>query len=56
MKKCKTCNGFGMWAFGVPSPVGRMDAMEGTPTIPCPECKADRNPLIKNKKTEGKKK
>lgn len=41
---CKTCFGFGLWAFGDPSPMGPMDAEDGVPTIPCPECGANANP------------
>jgi len=40
-KKCGTCLGYGLWAIGDASPVGRMDASDGVPTKPCPECGAD---------------
>ena len=48
-KKCKTCFGYGLWGIGEPSPMGRMDAEDGIPTIPCPECKADKNPIKRSK-------
>ena len=38
-KKCKTCNGYGLWAVGDPSPMGLMDYSDGCPTKKCPECK-----------------
>jgi hypothetical protein len=44
-KKCKTCYGYGFWAFGDYVPVGPMDAEDGTPTLPCPECGANPNPI-----------
>ena len=40
--KCKTCYGYGMWAWGDASPMGPIDASEGTPTISCPECGAKK--------------
>jgi hypothetical protein len=43
---CKTCNGYGLWAFGDPSPMGYLDHYT-MPTIPCPECKANSNPVTK---------
>jgi len=48
MKKCKTCFGYGMWRWGNISPMGTMDASDGMPTIPCPECGMSIND--KNKK------
>ena len=42
---CKSCLGFGFWAWGSPSPMGVMDAMDGIPTLPCPECGACANPI-----------
>ena len=42
--KCNTCNGFGMWAMGDPSPMGYIDGQDGMPTIPCPECGSNKNP------------
>lgn len=42
--ECKTCYGHGMWALGDPCPMGPMDAAGGVPTLPCPECGANRNP------------
>lgn len=47
IKKCSTCNGYGLWSFGDPSPMGEMDANDGTPTIKCPECGANKNPIEK---------
>jgi len=45
-KKCKTCYGYGMWAWGDTSqPMGSMDAEDGMPTLPCPECGACKNPI-----------
>jgi len=44
-KKCKTCLGYGMWAFGRYAPMGPMDAHDGIPTKPCPECGANHNPV-----------
>ena len=41
---CKKCEGFGLWDMGTPSPMGPMDAADGFPTLPCPECGADANP------------
>ena len=42
-KKCHTCLGFGLWAIGDSSPIGPMDAHDGVPTKPCPECGANKN-------------
>ena len=42
---CTTCYGFGLWAVGDPVPMGPIDAMDGLPTIPCPECGANANPV-----------
>lgn len=49
--KCKTCYGYGLHALGDPSPMGPMDASDKMPTIPCPECGANANPL--RKRSEG---
>ena len=56
-KECKTCYGFGLWSMGQPSPMGPMDASEGFPTIQCPECKSNPNPIneIQKEKTTSKK-
>jgi len=43
--ECKTCMGFGLWAWGDANPMGPMDASDGTPTIACPECGANINPV-----------
>jgi hypothetical protein len=51
--KCDTCFGFGLWPDGT-APMGPMDAEDGMPTIACPKCLANRNP-IKDKKRGGKK-
>jgi len=51
-KKCSTCYSYGLWAIGDPSPMGPMDAREGTPTIPCPECGANANPTKKRRESE----
>ena len=45
MKKCKTCYGYGLHYLGDASPVGPIDASDGYPTIPCPECGANKNPV-----------
>jgi len=42
---CRTCYGFGLWGMGDSSPMGIMDAHGGMPTIECPECGANRNPI-----------
>jgi len=42
-KQCGTCRGFGLWAIGDPMPMGQMDANDGMPTKPCPECGANPN-------------
>ncbi len=42
-KKCTTCFGYGMWHFGSHVPMGPMDAGEGFPTNPCPECGKSHN-------------
>ena len=44
-KACKTCYGLGLWAMGDPSPMGPMDGKDGMPTIACPECGANKNPI-----------
>lgn len=48
MNKCGTCFGYGLWAMGDPSPMGPMDAGGGFPTLPCPECASDANPIEKD--------
>lgn len=47
-KRCTTCRGYGLWAMGDAVPMYRMDAEDGMPTIPCPECGANRNPWPDN--------
>jgi len=42
---CSRCFGFGLWAWGDASPMGKIDAGDGTPTIRCPECGANCNPI-----------
>ena len=37
IKKCKTCLGYGLWAIGEPSPMGKMDSLS-MPSKKCPEC------------------
>jgi hypothetical protein len=44
MKKCKICYGYGLHALGENNPVGPLDAVDGYPTIKCPECGANENP------------
>ena len=47
-KKCKNCNGYGLWAIGGSTPVGspmkKTDAIKGYVTNPCPNCGANANP------------
>jgi hypothetical protein len=47
MKKCKTCNGYGLHAMGFPTPMGHLDALDGMPTQACPECGANPNSVKK---------
>ncbi len=36
---CKTCNGFGLYRIGSPTPIGRMDAAEWKGYVKkCPSC------------------
>lgn len=44
MSSCKTCYGYGIWTVGDPVGVGPLDASDGVPTNPCPECGANANP------------
>lgn len=44
-KNCQTCLGYGLWAIGRSSPMGELDARDGLPTKPCPECGANKNPI-----------
>lgn len=44
-ERCKTCWGYGLHALGDSCPMGRMDAEDGMPTIACPECGTNPNPL-----------
>jgi hypothetical protein len=41
-----------MWAFGKGDgvPMGPLDAADGVPTIPCPECGANTNPIESGRK------
>lgn len=48
MKKCKTCFGYGLHYLGEATPVGPIDASDGYPTIPCPECGKSANPIKPN--------
>lgn len=45
--KCKTCNGYGFHSMGDCTPMGRIDASDGYPTVACPECGANPNPIKK---------
>ena len=36
--------GYGLWSDGT-APMGPLDAGDGFPTIPCPECGANKNPI-----------
>ena len=48
-KKCKTCWGYGFWVIGDACPMGPLDASDGFPTIKCPECGANPNPMEEEK-------
>ena len=45
--KCNTCQGYGMWGFGMYTSMGEWDSKGGIPTLPCPECRANANPIKK---------
>jgi hypothetical protein len=49
--KCETCWGHGLWPDGT-APMGPMGAGDGMPTIECPECGANPNP-IKDRPTKN---
>jgi hypothetical protein len=53
VKTCQRCYGYGLWAVGDPVPMGMIDAMDGLPTIPCPECGANANPVEEFLKTKS---
>ena len=40
----RCCYGHGYWP-DLTRPMGPMDAWDGTPTVACPSCGANRNPL-----------
>ena len=42
---CQTCWGYGLWADGGGA-MGAMDARDGMPTMKCPECGRNPNPII----------
>lgn len=42
---CTHCVGYGMWPDGSNLPMGPLDAEDGAPTIECPFCGANPNPL-----------
>ena len=44
------CYGCGYWAWGNFVPMGIMDANDGTPTLPCPTCGSNPNPIKKKGK------
>ena len=44
-KEIGCCYGFGLWAIGDATPMGPMDARDGMPTVKCPTCGADANPV-----------
>ena len=48
-KSCDKCDGYGLWFNDPKSPMGPIDASDGIPTIPCPKCKANANPIKKRK-------
>lgn len=44
--KCKFCFGYGLWGIGDPCPIGPSDAASRLfPTVACPECGANSNPV-----------
>ena len=43
MKECKTCDGYGLWLWGYHIPMGKIDAKDGYPTVPCTECGCSYN-------------
>jgi len=45
VNKCKVCYGFGLWAIGQASPMGKIDASDGMPTKECPKCHKNANPI-----------
>jgi len=52
-KICSFCMGYGFWCWGDLVPVGPMDAEDFVPTMACPECGANPNPIdIVNKERE----
>jgi len=46
--KYKACYGYGYWAIGDFCPMGPMDAGDGIPTLECPVCHSNANPIKKN--------
>ena len=50
MVPCNNCYGFGLWAVGDSLPMGRIDAYDGCPTIPCAVCGKNANPINPIKK------
>lgn len=56
MSKCKSCYGYGFWCWGDIEPMGSIDAMDGVPTIKCPECGANPNPVNQTKLIEERQK
>lgn len=45
MEERKCCFGYGLWGVGEPCPIGYLDAQDGMPTLPCPVCGANKNPI-----------
>lgn len=45
-----------MWGMGESSPMGPMDASDGMPTYPCPECGANANPVEPKEEVKEKRK
>ena len=45
MTKCKICYGYGFWAWGPIQPMGPLDAEDGMPTMKCPLCMSNPNPI-----------
>lgn len=54
-QKCKTCYGYGMWAWGNYVGMGPLDAKDGMPTVECHECHANANPIVRRGKVMSRK-
>lgn len=52
IKECSTCQGYGMWSFGLYTSMGELDSKGGIPTLPCPSCGSNANPINNQKQNE----